>query len=91
MVEAANGRGEKRTTVQPIALKLDGTRAPALERRIDQVMKFAPTNPILTPTQRLAMFGQVVEITLERELKHKGLVSSEGSYSAELIGYIELV
>ena len=90
MVEAANGRGEKRTTVQPIALKLDGTRAPALERRIDHVMKFAPTNPILTPTLRLAMFGQVAEITLERELKHKGIVSAEGSYSAELIGYIEL-
>ncbi len=36
------------------------------------------------------MFAKIVEPTLQRELKHKGAASGYGSYSAELIGYIEL-
>jgi len=54
-------------------------------------MKFAPANPNLTSGQRIVLFSQAVEMTLERELKHKGLVTKDGSYSADLVGYIELV
>jgi len=32
-----------------------------------------------------------VEPTLQRELKHKGAANGDGSYSAELIGYVEIV
>jgi hypothetical protein len=32
-----------------------------------------------------------VEPTLQRELKNKGAANGDGSYSAELIGYVEIV
>ena len=46
--------------------------------------------PFLTAKERLGLFGNVVEPTLQRELKHKGLATGDGSYSAELIGYVEI-
>ena len=46
--------------------------------------------PFLTAKERLGLFGNVVEPTLQRELKHKCLASGDGSYSAELIGYVEI-
>ena len=39
--------------------------------------------------QRLEFFDRHVEPTLQRELKHKGTAIGDGSYSAELIAYIE--
>ena len=45
--------------------------------------------PFLTAKERLGLFGNVVQPTLQRELKHKGLATGDGSYSAELIGYVE--
>ena len=47
--------------------------------------------PKLSPEQRLELFGLVVEPTLQRELKHKGAANGNGSYSVELIGYVEIV
>ena len=43
-----------------------------------------------TPEQRIEFFTRVVEPTLQRELKHKGAANGDGSYSAELIGYVEI-
>jgi hypothetical protein len=45
---------------------------------------------MLSAEKRIELFSQHVEPTLQRELKHKGAAAGEGSYSAELIGYIEL-
>jgi hypothetical protein len=42
------------------------------------------------PEQRLELFTRAVEPTLQRELKHKGAANGDGSYSAELIGYVEV-
>ena len=89
-VETTNGAGERRTTVQPIAVSRDGTRAPGLERQLDRVMRGEPAKPALNAKQRLELFSKVVEPTLQRELKHKGSASGEGSYAADLIGYLEL-
>jgi hypothetical protein len=41
--------------------------------------------------QRTELFSTAVEATLQRELKHKGAANGDGSYSAELIGYVEIV
>jgi hypothetical protein len=43
------------------------------------------------PEQRIELFTRAVEPTLQRELKHKGAANGDGSYSAELIGYVEIV
>jgi len=90
-VEATNGQGDKKTSIQAIAVGADGTRVPALERHVDQVLRLQPASPSLSPDQRIDMFSQLIEPSLQRELKHKGTASGDGSYSAELIGYVEIV
>ncbi|WP_171230680.1 DEAD/DEAH box helicase [Ruegeria sp. HKCCA4008] len=91
LVEATNSQGEKRLTIQPIAISLDGTRVPAIERQLEKFLRYSPGSPALSVDQRLELFTQVVEPSLQRELIHKGAASGDGSYSAELIGYVELV
>lgn len=91
MVEASIGNGERRVVVQPIAVKQDGTRVPAVERQCARYLQASITTPRFLPEQRLEFFSRVVEPTLQRELKHKGAANGDGSYSAELIGYVEIV
>lgn len=91
MIQTSNSAGENKTTIQPISINLVGTRLPAAERQIDVLLRASPARPILTAEERLELFAQHVEPTLQRELKHKGAAAGEESYSAELIGYVELV
>lgn len=77
--------------VQPIAVKQDGTRVPAVERQCERYLQSPITTPKFTPDQRLGLFSRNVEPTLQRELKHKGAANGDGSYSAELIGYAEIL
>jgi superfamily II DNA or RNA helicase len=91
MVEASAGNGERRVVVQPIAVKQDGTRVPIIERQCERYLQAPAISPSFTPEQRLALFAHTVEPTLQRELKHKGAATGGGSYSAELIGYVEII
>jgi len=91
MVEASAGNGERRVVVQPIAVKQDGTRVPAVERQAEQYLQAPATSPRFMPEQRQELFARVVEPTLQRELKHRGAANGDGSYSAELIGYVEIM
>lgn len=91
LVEASVGTGEKRVSVQPIAVKSDGTRVPSVERQTSQLFDAAARRPILSPDERLSLFASAVEPTLQRELRHKGAARGDGSFSAELIGYVEIV
>lgn len=91
MVEASAAKGERRVVVQPIAVKLDGTRVPTVERLYEKFLQAPPAEPILQPAQRSQLFTHTVEPTLQRELKHKGAANGDGSYSAELIGYVEII
>ena len=91
MVETTTGNGERRVVVQPIAINQDGTRFPAVERLCEKYLHAPAASPSFQPGQRADLFVQAVEPTLQRELKHKGAASGEGSYSAELIGYVEIV
>ena len=92
MVEASGKNGERRVVVQPIAVKQDGTRSPAVERQCERYLQAPPeATPRFSADQRLDLFSRVVEPTLQRELKHKGAANGDGSYSAELIGYVEIV
>lgn len=91
LVEASAGKGERRVFVQPIAVKQDGTRVPTVERQNDRYLQASTTTPKFSPKQRLELFSRAVEPTLPRELKHKGAANGDGSYSAELISYVEIV
>jgi len=90
MVEASTGNGERRVVVQPIAVKQDGTRVPAVERQAERYLHAPTTSPSFAPEERIELFARAVEPTLQRELKHKGPANGQGSYSAELIGYVEI-
>ena len=89
-VEASNNKGERRTFIQSIAVKQDGTRVPHVEKLAGTFLQRPPAPEILVPNQRIQLIKQVVEPTLERELKHKGAAAGEGSYSAELLVYVEI-
>jgi hypothetical protein len=91
MVEASGKNGERRVVVQPIAVKQDGTRVPAVERQCAHYLQAPTATPRFSANQRLDLFSRAVEPTLQRELKHKGAANGDGSYSAELIGYVEIV
>lgn len=91
MVEASGKNGERRVVVQPIAVKEDGTRVPAVERQCERYLQAPTATPRFSADQRLDLFSRAVEPTLQRELKHKGAANGDGSYSAELIGYVEIV
>ena len=90
LVEVSAGKGERRMMVQPIAVNQDGKRIPVIERQYEHYLHAPPAPPRIPPEQRLDLFTNVVEPTLQRELKHKGAVNGEGSYAAELIGYVEI-
>jgi superfamily II DNA or RNA helicase len=91
MVEASGKSGERHVVIQPIAIKQDGTRMPAVERQCERYFHAPIATPIFSPDQRIDLFSRTVEPMLQRELKHKGAANGDGSYSAELIGYVEIV
>jgi SNF2 family DNA or RNA helicase len=91
IVEASADSGERRTIVQPIAIKAGGTRVPTVERHCDRYLQAKATTPVLAPEARLNLFSRVIEPMLQRDLKLKGTAKGDGSYSAELIGCIEIV
>jgi superfamily II DNA or RNA helicase len=90
LIEASAGNGERRVVTQQIAVKEDGTRVPAIERQSERYLKSQTKIPRLLPEQRIELFKHFVEPALQRELKHKGTVIGDGSYAAELIGYVEI-
>ncbi|NVN37913.1 DEAD/DEAH box helicase [Komagataeibacter swingsii] len=90
MVEASAGNGERRMVLQSIAVKEDGTRVPGVERQCEKYLQASPAAPMFRPEQRSDLFTRAVEPTLQRELKHKGAATGDGSYSAELVGYVEI-
>jgi hypothetical protein len=90
MVETSSANGERRVVLQPIAVKEDGTRIPSVERQYESYLKAPAASPSFSPDQRLELFTRTIEPTLQRELRHKGAVNGDGSYSAELIAYVEI-
>lgn len=89
LVESVVANGQRQTTIQTIAVAPDGTRMPVAERQSTQYFNAPVAKPFLSKEARLKLFENVIEPTLQRELKHKGLATGNGSYSAELIGYVE--
>jgi superfamily II DNA or RNA helicase len=90
MVETSAGNGERRVVVQPIAVNGIGTRFPSVERLYDKYFHAPAVQPPFRPEQRAELLARSVEPTLQRELKQKGAAIGDGSYSAELIGYVEI-
>jgi Helicase conserved C-terminal domain len=90
LVEISAANRDRRVTIQPIAIKEDGTRLPAIERQCERYFSLPTSAPVFSPEQRVDLFSRFVEPTLQRELSHKGTGTGDGSYSAELVGYVEI-
>jgi hypothetical protein len=79
-----------RSHLQPIAIGLDGTRKPMLEARADSIWNFPPSSSFLNDSQRLGLLRQNIEPMLRRELLHRGVITDQAGFSAELVGWIEV-
>jgi superfamily II DNA or RNA helicase len=90
LIEATTQKGERRSFVLPLALRRDGTRVPQIERNSELLFSLPPTNPSLTADERLGVLHQTIEPTVQRELRHRGVIADEGSFSAELLAWIEM-
>lgn len=90
MVEAGSKSAERRLSIQIIATDEDGTRHPAIEKRFAEYFELPESEPAFTPERRIELFSQVVEPCLERELRQKGVAADGGTYSADLIAYLEI-
>lgn len=92
LIEASNVKNERKLSIQSIAVDTQtGIRIPSAERQIDEMFRSSEGTPALTPSTRSDLFHQLLEPALERELKMKGVLSEAGSFSADLIGLVELV
>ena len=90
-VQSHGKRGDKRTHIQALGVGFDGARSVALERRGDALFAQPATAPLLALQQRRGLLEHHIEPTLRRELLHRGIISEEKGYSAELIGWVEVV
>lgn len=91
LVETSTGKGERRTILQIVAVRADGTRIPSVERQFDKLLRAAPASPAMKPDQRLSILTTVIEPALQRELLHKGMTAGSGSYASQLVCLVELV
>jgi hypothetical protein len=93
MVEASGKNGERRVVVQPIAVKQDGTRVPAVERQCERYLQAPTATPRFTPDQRLDLFSQSqLSQRCSGNLSIRAqMANGDGSYSADLIGYVEMI
>ena len=89
LVEAATQKGERRSFVLPLVLREDGTRIPQAERSSDRFFSLPPAAATMMPESRLEMLHRTIEPTLQRELRHRGVITDEGSYTTELLTWIE--
>ena len=90
LVESSVKSGERRVLVLPLAVNADGKRIATLERSSQSAFENPPAEPEGSVDKRLTFINRYVEPTLQRELQHKGMADGDGSYSAELIGYVEI-
>jgi len=91
IIQSHGKKGDKRTHLQAVGVGLDGARSVGLERRGEAVLRGAAATPFLAPLQRRTLLAQHIEPMLRRELLHRGVISDESGYSADLIGWVEVM
>ena len=90
LIEATTQKGEKRAFIQTVAVRQDGSRVPPLEHNCEVLFNKPPAAPTFSVGERLLLLRQVIEPTLQRELRHRGILTDEGSFTAELVSWIEM-
>jgi hypothetical protein len=90
-VEYVTSQGDIKITVLPIAVRPDGSRVPAIERRAEAIFHCSPSVPVMPTVQRKSLVPEHIETAVQRELRHKGMANGDGSYASELIGWVEVI
>jgi hypothetical protein len=90
-VETRGPAGEHRACLVPLGVCKDGKRNPRLERAGSSLFtRSEHLNGSPTADWRKSLLHEKIEPMLERELRHRGFVPSDGSYAAKLVGWIEV-
>lgn len=87
MIEAHNENGQTLRLVIRVAVNENGERIPGWERQIGQSLQLPPANGSTLDSSRLL---SMMEAVLEREIRHRGTVAKDQTYSASLIGWLTL-
>ncbi len=91
LVEATGSNNERKTLVHSVAVSaISGTRVPSIERQLRDLYKHPDHPPVIEQDARARVFHEHMEPTLSRELSMKGFLGQDGSFSAELIGLLEV-
>lgn len=90
LVETSNSVGQRKSSIQAVAVNIEGVRLPGFERQVDTLLRGTPARSVLNLDQRRDIFTKILEPTLQRDLKYKGLMDIESSYTSELIAYVEI-
>lgn len=88
-VTAKGQRGDTKNHILPLAIGCDGQRVPVWERSVDQVFHASPSPSASNIPSSLVL--QATEAVLHRELGHRQMITTQQSYEAKLIGWIEVV
>ena len=90
-VEARTQSGQRQVRLQAVSVDAKGMRLPAIERHVDAALRGTPTDPGWSAEERLQLLASAAEPALQRELRQRAPAGDSGSYSAELIGFVELI
>lgn len=90
LVELMNTKGEQRFVLKSLAVNHYGKRLPILERKGADVLLQSPAMPMMKLGDRHRILQDYLEPMLNRELQHHGLSESQGAFSTQLIGWVEI-
>ncbi len=91
LVETKGPSGEHRSLVMPLGVSCDGKRNTQLERIGTALFNRTPDlNSARTAAPRTSLLHETLEPMLDRELRHREIVPAGGSYTAKMIGWVEV-
>jgi hypothetical protein len=89
-VEARGDKGQLKRVVIPLAVDTAGKRLVTWERQPEKVCRAQPASfNGAHADQNLALLRDTLEPMLQRELEHRGVVTSKRGFEAKLIGWVE--
>ncbi len=90
-VETHSDKGQLKRVVIPLAVDTAGKRLVTWERQPEKLCRAVPVslNSDTHADQKLALLRDTLEPMLQRELEHRGVVTSNGGFEANLIGWVE--
>lgn len=90
LVESVLPQGDRRNQVLTLAMTSAGARSAALERLPERLLDRTPGGSAFDLPSRRRLLAEVIEPGLQRELQHRGLLTGGGTFSAELMAWLEL-